>query len=101
MTSKQIEHFRALLRKEHDAVTSEIRDHSEGGAAIRDEVESAIIESDENLLEKINLALSRLDDGTYGICAECEGEIPLERLEAKPAVSLCTACQEAKERLQW
>lgn len=98
MTPEQKEKFRSLLQQEHDAISTEVRAHARAGAATADEVESAIVESDENLLEKIEFALRRLEDGTYGTCAQCGGAIPAERLEAKPAVSLCTPCQEEKER---
>ena len=58
------------------------------------------MQSDENLLEKIEFALSRIDDGTYVTCVRCGTSIPVERLEAKPAVSLCVRCQDEKEQLQ-
>ena len=54
--------------------------------------------SESKLLEKIEYALEQLDNGTYGICDECQKEINIERLKAKPSVSLCIACQTAKER---
>ena len=60
-------------------------------------VDDRIAESEANLVEKIDLALSRLDEGTYDKCAGCGEQIPLERLRAKPTVSLCVSCQEAKE----
>ncbi|MCB1229326.1 MAG: TraR/DksA family transcriptional regulator [Verrucomicrobiae bacterium] len=60
-------------------------------------VESHIVESQERLLEKINHALERLGEGTYGICENCDCEIAEARLEAKPSVSLCVDCQELKE----
>ena len=61
------------------------------------EVESIIVESEELLLAKIDHALGRIGQGTYGICEGCGGEIAEARLDAKPSVSLCVACQEAKE----
>ena len=38
-------------------------------------------------------ALRRIDDGTYGTCAECGREIAPERLEVRPAARLCIDCQ--------
>lgn len=61
------------------------------------EVSDQIAGSEDNLLEKINLALERLDKGTYHKCALCSSEIPIERLKAKPAVTLCVKCQSEKE----
>ncbi|NNE93269.1 MAG: TraR/DksA family transcriptional regulator [Verrucomicrobiales bacterium] len=61
------------------------------------EVNDRIADSESKLLEKIDLALQRIEDGTYDTCAECSGKIPLARLRAKPAVSLCVNCQARKE----
>jgi DnaK suppressor protein len=60
-------------------------------------VNDRIVEDDLNLLQKIDLALSRLEAGTYEECANCGDAIPLERLVAKPSVSLCVPCQELKD----
>lgn len=43
-------------------------------------------------IEEIDLALARLDAGTYGTCANCGKTIPEPRLEARPAASLCIDC---------
>ena len=53
--------------------------------------------SESKLLEKIEYALERLEQGTYGICDECNKQIGIERLKAKPSVSLCIDCQTKKE----
>ena len=50
------------------------------------------------LLAKIDEALERLKDGTYGYCVETGQPIGLARLEARPTASLCIAAQEAHER---
>src|SRR5690606_36606115 len=39
---------------------------------------------EKNLLDKIQKALDRLDNGTFGICEECDEEISMKRLEARP-----------------
>ena len=62
-----------------------------------EEIEAKIVESEERLLEKINHALVRIEEGTYGICESCEAPIAEARLEAKPSVSLCIDCQESRE----
>jgi DnaK suppressor protein len=51
-----------------------------------------------DLLEQVNAALRRLDEGTYGVCADCGGPIAVERLEALPYATLCIRCQAARER---
>lgn len=60
-------------------------------------VESRILESEELLMGKVLHALSRIEDGTYGLCEACGADIPIARLDAKPSVSLCVDCQERKE----
>lgn len=42
--------------------------------------------------DELLLALQRLDDGTYGICADCARTIPKERLEVMPATRWCVLC---------
>ncbi|KAA3636852.1 MAG: TraR/DksA family transcriptional regulator [Armatimonadetes bacterium] len=43
-------------------------------------------------IAEIDSALEQIDAGTYGVCASCGTEIPLERLEARPSSLLCVAC---------
>jgi DnaK suppressor protein len=50
------------------------------------------------LIAKIDQALERLEEGTYGFCAETGEPISLARLEARPTTSLCLAAQEAHEQ---
>jgi len=49
------------------------------------------------VLADIDSALKRIDDGTYGTCVGCGQEIPLQRLEANPAASLCIDCKRRAE----
>jgi DnaK suppressor protein len=60
-------------------------------------VEQRIAGDDLNLLRKVDFALQRLDDGSYEHCARCGSVISIDRLIAKPSVSLCIACQELKD----
>ena len=53
------------------------------------ELDGGLEENAEHLLDEVNGALARLDDGTYGSCTTCGGQIPDERLEAIPWASLC------------
>ncbi|MEZ4381455.1 MAG: TraR/DksA C4-type zinc finger protein [Nannocystaceae bacterium] len=50
------------------------------------------------LMDKIDLALRKLDEGIYGICEECEEPISIKRLQARPEAPLCIQCKEAQER---
>jgi DnaK suppressor protein len=49
------------------------------------------------LLAKIDEAFERIDGGSYGKCEECDGEIGLERLKARPVTTLCIGCKSAQE----
>jgi DnaK suppressor protein len=49
-------------------------------------------------LKKIEESLSRIEEGTFGLCDSCEEEIGLKRLEARPTATLCVSCKEEQER---
>jgi len=50
------------------------------------------------LLEKIERALERINDGTFGVCEQCDEEISVKRLEARPVTTLCIRCKEEQEK---
>ncbi|HLV60250.1 MAG TPA: TraR/DksA C4-type zinc finger protein [Fredinandcohnia sp.] len=50
------------------------------------------------LLRKIEKALDRIREGTFGICERCEEEINIKRLEARPVTTLCIRCKEEQEK---
>ena len=52
------------------------------------------------LISKINAALNRLDDGTYGYCEETDEPIGIRRLEARPIATLSIEAQERHERME-
>ncbi len=54
--------------------------------------------NDRELLYKIDEAMGRIQDGTYGVCVECKKNIPVTRLKAIPQVRTCMKCQEKMER---
>jgi DnaK suppressor protein len=56
------------------------------------------IESDFTRLQSVKLALSRIEDGTYGTCLMCEEEISPKRLSAVPWASYCVRCQDIADR---
>ena len=49
-------------------------------------------------LAKLELALRKIDDGSFGICVECGEPINKKRLEARPETQLCIRCKEDQER---
>lgn len=49
-------------------------------------------------IKKVNEALKRIEDGTFGECEDCGEDIELKRLEARPTATLCVSCKEEQER---
>ena len=113
MTAEQLIDFQNLLEKQFDEVHGNMQEHSNelnAPSASRDfagveraqelenqETGDSVLHSEENLATKVEQALARIENGTYGICESCHSEIPVVRLEAKPSVSLCLSCQEKHE----
>jgi DnaK suppressor protein len=66
-------------------------------ADIQDEIEFALIQMKSETLNKINDALTRLEQGDYGNCFDCGSEIAEKRLRALPFAVRCKDCEEARE----
>ncbi len=66
-------------------------------ADIQDDIEFALIQMKSETLHKIEEALARLEEGTYGNCFECGEEISERRLRALPFAVRCKDCEEARE----
>jgi DnaK suppressor protein len=66
-------------------------------ADIQDEIELALIQMKSETLHKIEEALKRLDEQSYGNCFECGDEISERRLRALPFAVRCKDCEEARE----
>jgi len=61
-------------------------------------IDSAQEQRDIDELAQVELALKRLDAGTYGNCLDCNEPIPLERLRVQPSAQRCAVCQLGHER---
>lgn len=83
----------------HDSAKDrEVLDEGESSEAdIQDEIEFALIQMKAETLNKIDTALRRLQEGTYGDCFECGDEIDTARLRALPFAVRCKDCEEARE----
>jgi len=57
-------------------------------------------ERERGLLNKINAALEKIEQGVYGECENCGEEIGLKRLEARPVAELCIDCKAEQEKLE-
>ncbi len=76
----------------------EVLDQGESSEAdIQEDIEFALIQMKAETLNRINEALNRLEEGTYGYCFECGDEIAEPRLRALPFAVRCKDCEEARE----
>jgi DnaK suppressor protein len=107
-----IEHFRKLLtsmleeaQQKGDSTIEELTDSNE---VFADPADRATAESDRSftlrirdrerrLIRKIQAALQRIDDGSYGVCDDCGEEIGVPRLNARPVTKLCINCKSKQE----
>jgi DnaK suppressor protein len=76
----------------------EVLDQGESSEVdIQDDIEFALIQMKSETLNKIDAALRRLEEHTYGNCFECGDEISEARLRALPFAVRCKDCEEARE----
>lgn len=66
-------------------------------ADVQEDIELTLTQLKSETLSRVNEALSRLEEGTYGNCFECGDEITEKRLRALPFAACCKDCEEAKE----
>ncbi len=94
-----IEAERGVARSERiGQYAGEVHDRGEESSVdAAAEVNDAIIDQHQAELRAVRIALGRMEDGTYGECASCGGEIGLPRLQAWPAAARCVSCQERTE----
>jgi RNA polymerase-binding protein DksA len=57
----------------------------------------SLLQNEEQLVEEITAALERINQGNYGRCEECQGEIPKARLQAVPYARFCVDCARKQE----
>jgi DnaK suppressor protein len=77
---------------------NEVLDAVESAEAdIQEDLEFALVQMKSETLNKVNDALVRLEQGTYGNCFECGEEIAEKRLRALPFAVRCKDCEEARE----
>jgi DnaK suppressor protein len=113
MNERQREYFRRkLMRWKHDilkeaqetlaALQSENENHPDIADRASSETDRAIElrarDRQRKLIAKIDAAMARIEDGTYGYCEETGEPISLKRLEARPIATLSLEAQERHER---
>ena len=114
MNDMQLEYFRQKLLAWKKSLVEQSQDTlddlRQGGLNQPDEIDRASLEADKSLdlrtkdrarklISKIDEALDRIEDGTYGYCEETGEPIGLERLEARPIATLSIEAQERHERM--
>lgn len=86
------------MRRSGDTKTNEVLDDVESAELdAQEDIEFALVQMKSETLNKVNDALARLEQGTYGNCFECGKEVAEKRLRALPFAVRCKNCEEAKE----
>ncbi|HOK06930.1 MAG TPA: RNA polymerase-binding protein DksA [Syntrophales bacterium] len=115
MKPDRLEFFRFMLNQEINKLLSEaektVSEMTNGKDNYPDPNDRASLEADRNfelrirdrerkLIAKMREAIQRIDNGTYGICEACGGEISEKRLMARPVTTLCIDCKTKQEKLE-
>ena len=113
MKKKDLDQLKELLEGEKRRITRHLEDLSDTSVAdidtpSGDSVDIASLEINQNSLvkvgkrelnhlKKIEVALKKMEDGTYGECENCGEQIAVARLLARPVAQLCIDCKTAQE----
>jgi DnaK suppressor protein len=115
MKPEKLLYFRNMLTKkindlleEAERTVSEMTDSKEN---FPDPTDRASLESDRNfelrirdrerkLISKMQEAIKKIDEGTYGICESCGGPISEKRLLARPVTTSCIDCKTKQEKIE-
>jgi DnaK suppressor protein len=119
MSKTKLKGFRAQLEAEQQRLTELIEEHEHeleearltetaadrspdpgnaeaGSMKFEYEKELSIERNTIDLLHKVERAIERIDDGTYGVCESCGSQIPIARLEVLPYATMCVTCASKK-----
>lgn len=114
MDKKKLDHYKELLLKHRQQIlnvgllnksedlhvaTEDLSDETDlATSLIQQQLNCTIRDREYAKLRKIDWALEKINDGSYGHCEECEEEIGMKRLENQPWAELCIAHAEERER---
>jgi RNA polymerase-binding transcription factor len=110
METSHIKKVRILLESRYNLLFKRVHNRNaiaiENTADTMDEVRLAeerdlatrLLERDFADIRLVDAALSRIKNGTYGLCLRCDETISLNRLDVMPHAAYCVKCQEAVER---
>jgi len=100
-------HLKKEIRDAEQEIVGLLRDGGDGAGNDQADVGSTTLERDHemslannarDMLDQIERALSRIENGTYGVCESCGNAIGKGRLQAFPRATLCVSCKEREER---
>jgi DnaK suppressor protein len=100
-------HLKEEIRDAEQEIVGLLRDGGDGAGNDQADVGSTTLERDHemslannarDMLDQIERALAKIDDGTYGVCESCGKAIGKGRLQAFPRATLCVSCKEREER---
>ncbi|MFB3925902.1 MAG: RNA polymerase-binding protein DksA [Syntrophales bacterium] len=115
MKPEKLEMFKSLLNQRIEELLNEasktVSDMTDEKENFPDPNDRASLESERNfelrirdrerkLIRKMQEAIQRIDNGTFGICDRCGGQISEKRLIARPVTTLCIECKTKEERLE-
>lgn len=115
LTSDKLQFFRYMLQQKINELLDEaektVSEMTNGKDNFPDPNDRATLESDRNfelrirdrerkLIVKLQEAIKRIDDKTYGICEMCGGQISEKRLLARPVTTHCIDCKSKMEKLE-
>ena len=116
MNKAQLKKFKTMLEEKRDEIVKKAKqtlseDMMLDANDLPDEMDLASSEylqsftfrlrgREKSFLDKIEKALAKIEDGTFGNCEECGEEVTMKRLEARPETSLCIRCKEDQERAE-
>ena len=114
MNQKDLKRFRKMLEESRDSLLQSAKktlmeESNFDTDDLPDEIDQASSEYNQSmvfrlrdrekfLLKKIEKALQRIEDGSFGMCERCEEPISMKRLEARPVTTLCIRCKEEQEK---
>jgi len=114
LSKEDLDYFKRVLNEKRGRIVEKARDTLSEGmkldeADLPDEYDMASSEylqyftlrlrgRERYFLDKIERALQRIDEGTFGVCEVCGDEIGMARLMARPETTLCIRCKETQER---
>jgi DnaK suppressor protein len=114
LNAKDLKRFKKMLEDSRAAILEKARKTMEEESNfdtddLPDEIDQAsseyaqsmafrLLDREKLLLMKIEKAIQRITDGSFGLCERCEEPISAKRLEARPVTTLCIRCKEEQEK---